>query len=99
MSEHTPGPWVVQTPMTGDDLVVEARPGMDYHELVRVRAPQYGNGANFDEMRANARLIAAAPELLEALKALTDRIIADNSPLCMTPEHDRAVVALSKAQP
>lgn len=67
MNKHTPGEWRIAVPMTGDDLVIESQPGLNYHELARVRAPQYSDGANRDEMRANARLISAAPELLEAL--------------------------------
>jgi hypothetical protein len=59
-SQHTPTPWIVQTPMTGDDLVIEARPGLEYHELARVRAPHYGQGPSFDEMRANAAFIVRA---------------------------------------
>ena len=53
---HTPGPWEV----TGKGNVV------------RVSEPQYvlAMVAAWDEMQANARLIAAAPELLAVLKLL-----------------------------
>jgi len=65
MSRHTEGPWVYDR--RGENLV--GRNG------VRVRV--YGSGLSFsglpdDESKANARLIAAAPELLEALKDLVD---------------------------
>jgi hypothetical protein len=58
MSEikHTPGKW------WASGLEVGTAPMMDV-KIARV------SGANFDEAKANARLIAAAPELLEALKA------------------------------
>lgn len=59
MSKHTPGPWratlkTVTAPETEDRLALE----------VRI------HGGNVDDNRANARLIAAAPELLEALVEL-----------------------------
>lgn len=63
---HTPGPWIVYTTATG---------------IVRVHGPLYtlataesledgiNNAARHKEREANARLIAAAPTLLEALEA------------------------------
>lgn len=56
MSKHTPGPWIatyktVTAPETEDRLPLH----------VRI------HGGNRDDNKANARLIAAAPELLEAL--------------------------------
>jgi hypothetical protein len=57
MSKHTPGPWTatsrrVTAPETEDRL------GLDVHIY----------GGNGQDNAANARLIAAAPDLLEALK-------------------------------
>ena len=64
MSKHTPGPWRIErqnpSPTTGEWMVSGAKPGY----LAEVR--DCGSG---DE-QANARLIAAAPDLLEALTAL-----------------------------
>jgi hypothetical protein len=72
MSKHTPGPWSVNT-----------NKGSDKHELIHwVEADAhavcdfYMTRGDGDDLRviplpnaeANARLIAAAPELLEALK-------------------------------
>ena len=57
-AQHTPGPWYVQEsdhPNTG--LLIKPIPGQVVAECDPV-----------PEMQANARLIAAAPELLEALK-------------------------------
>lgn len=64
-TKHTPGPWINETysvvasntPVDGGDIICEAPLIFD------------------DSMRrwqANARLIAAAPELLDALKAIRD---------------------------
>jgi hypothetical protein len=65
MTQHTPGPWKVvdESIVTSDDnhciAVIESDGG---YEVVR---PQ---------RRANAKLIAAAPDLLTALEDLTDRV-------------------------
>lgn len=58
MSEHTPGPWLVDGPAIRSKHVSIAT-------VLDVAWP-YGNRPN--NPGANARLIAAAPELLEALK-------------------------------
>lgn len=54
--KHTPGPWEHQhchtAIVTGNQTLARV-----YH----------GEGRSFNESKANARLIAAAPELLEAL--------------------------------
>ncbi len=61
MSEHTPGPWAVDEAENG----VTARGGEDM-----IADCDRLNGLSFEVSRANARLIAAAPELLEALERL-----------------------------
>ena len=59
MSGHTPGPWAV----TPDSFVMAgSRPSIGVARVI----------THAKEFVANARLIAAAPELLEALKALVD---------------------------
>lgn len=49
------------------------------------------------ERDANARLIAAAPELLAALKAALDESGCDGD-LCMYQWHDAARAAIKKAE-
>jgi hypothetical protein len=63
---HTPGPWQYRSNshdtlfiVEGDGLLVTS---MSWHSSIRERYPLRM------ESQANARLIAAAPELLEALK-------------------------------
>jgi hypothetical protein len=66
MSEHTPGPWKVQENADA------------YTHIVRSKTNAYicGCGQGSDgEDKANARLIAAAPELLEALNQVYDYLI------------------------
>lgn len=61
MSKHTPGPWEPITDKHGEVVVYEAvtRANLDICKM----------GGNTND-GANARLIAAAPDLLEALKGL-----------------------------
>lgn len=62
MSKHTPGPWVTSPEPNGKEWVVDAGP---WGICICADAPGLGSA------EANARLIAAAPELLEALQAVT----------------------------
>jgi hypothetical protein len=59
-SKHSPGPWTHHITAGDHDFLVYPENGRDTVALV------YGG-----ENEANARLIAAAPELLAALRALT----------------------------
>lgn len=73
MSKHTPGPWRIVGPANPDkfqieDRMVVAEPQQHIAEVFQYRA---------DDMKeadgtalANAALIAAAPDLLEACKAI-----------------------------
>lgn len=69
MSEHTPGPWVIAMqadPKAGwKGLSVESAAG-----YVANLVMQPGG----DNERANARLIAAAPDLLEILKTTAENV-------------------------
>ena len=64
MSKHTEGPWFVPTPLYRT-YYVEAR--IDGGMLQEVAS--CGPTADPTQQAANARLIAAAPDLLEALEA------------------------------
>lgn len=99
---HTPGPWVAETSVckdeTGDGLAVIA---------VRTDVPEgctptrgmvawvhsgLGACSTDDEAIATARLIAAAPDLLAALKGILH--IADRK----AAEFDAAHAAIAKAE-
>lgn len=81
----------------GADLIIEACPGLGFHQVAQVRPPEYGNGPEFNEGRANARLIAAAPDLLAALMALLERAQSELADPLDVPEIADAHAAITKA--
>lgn len=75
-SQHTPGPWeVVPDPCHYDSFTtVVAGIGEQRKGLLRELIVEVGGRADIEVAEANARLIAAAPELLGALKLARDFI-------------------------
>lgn len=72
-AKHTPGPWTADD--NGD--IYAKRNGADEQiaEAFALYDPAYPEHAEWgDEAKANARLIAAAPDLLDALAHLTAEI-------------------------
>ena len=74
MSKHTPGPWAVGRTVYPNiailckgNIVAEVR-------TYGVGMITEGETAPWHNAEANARLIAAAPELLEALRELLDQL-------------------------
>lgn len=76
---HTPGPWEV-----GEDSDVYSHNGANCVAMICGAAERPKQGEN----KANARLIAAAPELLEACKAMVAR--------CKEPMIERAFKAINQ---
>lgn len=73
-SKHTPGPWLTDrnNVHTGQIATVHHCAGNDWVEIWSDKWIEHGLGEAVQE--ANARLIAAAPELLEALDALLNAL-------------------------
>jgi len=98
-AQHTPGPWV-QHPSYPWIIKTDYRPIADVEDGLTVcNTAGHENSGFFPtpgEGRANARLIAAAPELLAALQNLADRVYAEGSAYC-AEEVEEARAAIAKA--
>lgn len=81
VAPHTRGPWAVEDPMEHELSIVEA--GKPSYEWKFIACVPYGglNDGDFSRpvAEANARLIAAAPELLAALQLIVDTYGFDSS--------------------
>jgi hypothetical protein len=92
--KHTPGPWLIQQGDEWADGIVTL------HGHNEDGTPMYWTVASYnrrrDEAEANARLIAAAPEMLETLKAMAEgcSVPADDVQRAI---RDRARAAIAKA--
>jgi hypothetical protein len=99
-SEHTPGPWervgasyIWKTGDNGAAVAIVAEPECsDSSSFYQVRMAS----KRWDEAMANARLIAAAPELLEACKALY--ALFDDEGVFREEWQDQASVAFEAAE-
>lgn len=92
-AKHTPGPW---TPEFGEAYRVRAQQDGGQVAIMMNLKGQHGLAGrrNGDEVAANARLIAAAPELLDALQA----IINDGLHCDVVPHlHTKARAAIARA--
>jgi hypothetical protein len=66
--KHTPGPWAAELGRDGSFLIEADRQGVTGGLLVLASRNEHPLLA--EQMHANARLIAAAPDLLEALQEM-----------------------------
>ena len=74
--KHTPGPWAVNPVQLDQICTADARMEVARATVFR---DAHGTIANAHETIANAQLIAAAPDLLEALKN-ADKLISQLMP-------------------
>src|SRR5690606_21912142 len=73
MTEHTPGPWKVDTSYQWPSKVSSTVAPYDEGWICDCSSGRRGS-MEMARSLANARLIAAAPELLEALEELVDLV-------------------------
>lgn len=104
MPKFTPGPWSLETVPTqiGSCHIIGPFPSRGVYKETHaciyvyadnVRMHDYGYSATGDELLANARLIAAAPELYAALLSLYDRRTDES----MTRARDALAKAVGRA--
>lgn len=101
--EHTAGPWIYDIHehsfyiFTKADMEMVADGDPDQGGIARMRGT--GRGADADEQEANARLIAAAPDLLDFIKRFTTHLERMN---CITREEqpfmNEAAALIQKAE-
>ncbi|WP_238925141.1 hypothetical protein [Achromobacter insuavis] len=108
-TKYTPGPWSLETVRTSSGVChkVGPFPGRreDHpprHACLYADYPSDSNPSD-QELLANARLIAAAPELLEALEDLRSELILSDVDQAYIASHfrrwlDKATAAIAKAQ-
>ena len=97
MSKHTPSPWVVVGRLT---KYVEARIGDGLIQEVAACGPTKADNGYGEQQNANARLIAAAPDLLEALQdvdALWMHHSVAHGDGKIGPLHEKVIAAIAKA--
>jgi hypothetical protein len=103
LSKHTPGPWEVYpfitSQVTGDEV---SEAGPDTFIQFRVQtAAEHCCLADVIQSPADARLIAAAPELLSALEMIRDAdndCAKDRLPRIPSPARARIDAAIAKAR-
>lgn len=88
MSSHTPGPWYYHALLSGSENHKGFRVGDKF--LIAKVIPVDQDGA---EGEANARLIAASPDLLKALEGIRHLVGYE----WLLPEFDQARDAIAKA--
>lgn len=99
MSKYTPGPWVLEN--RGCKYIV-SKPGDGY--ITRDVCRLDGSTMSAFAQEANARLIAAAPELLEALRGLLaldkehHQRGHDDEDICQEVQAARAAIAKAEGE-
>ena len=91
MNKHTPGPWFAVADK-GQTIIRTSRSSAAFSPLAIVKGDKRDT---LKDQEANARLIAAAPDLIDALS----EIINDGGKFVMTNEtHRKARAAIARAR-
>ena len=96
MSKHTPGLWTDDQKTGRDPRIIGALRLIKSDGFVIAFVPMWLDDEHV-EARANARLIAAAPELLEALKAMLSHTAELDPMQGYRPEEDSSAVKQARA--
>lgn len=95
MSTHTEGPWRVDD--NGRDVRAGGRGGLFVARAYEIEQDEPPYGADVQQWEANARLIAAAPDLLAALKRSLNWL-ASYPGGCASNAYDAARAAIAQAE-
>ncbi len=88
--KHTPGPWMIHDMEERVVVTVSKKPSICIADTAAIGTPLEVN-------RANARLIAAAPELLEALRETKEWIDNWSPNFCDDEEWDETKIKVDGA--
>jgi hypothetical protein len=94
MDKHTPGPWRVGTPGPNGCHTVGTERGL----MVAMVAHSINLPDQMAEATENARLIAAAPDLLEALQRLWEASEGGSDEEIRARIHARAAIAKAQGE-
>jgi len=98
---HTQGPWEIQAmalEYMGQLVIMGPCPDQGQKVIANGAHNGKGNKTSFnDEQLANARLIAAAPELLDGLQRLMRHMPADFGGASFSDDWHKACAAIAKA--
>ena len=101
MSAHTPGPWrmVRFEFLEGEELEVARYRHPDWWEVRSNPDKDYRSmGVSGHIGEANARLIAAAPDLLEALEDVVKQVLGAEADMWLDIKQARAAIAKAKGE-
>ena len=91
-TKHTPGPWTVERDSTVDGYTVWRASSMGDLFIAQVKRQK-------GEEASNARLIAAAPDLLAAAQELAESVSGGLKTNRSRAAHAAVYAAIAKAQP
>ncbi len=92
MSKYTPGPWLI------DEKEATFVYALNDEGWNRFSAHVQDAHTPADELEANARLISAVPDLLEAAMAAIEDVMSIDNDHCLAPEVGRKLrAAIAKA--
>ena len=99
MSDHTPGPWFFDDGEGGRYFPHVVLGGRDPKSgiYITINTCNGRNGGPIEECIANARLIAAAPDLLAALKSVL-HWVPEKVATISHPAYEAARAAIAKAE-
>lgn len=97
MNKHTAGPWT-HSQIINEECDLTAKGGTFLGINTGQGAPDRLDASDYAEFEANVQLIAAAPELLEALEALVQQVEIHNAEGAFGEDYTNAQDAIAKAR-